>query len=680
MWKKFFGQLQRIGKALMLPVAILPAAGLLLAFGTVLQGDVLQSYLPFIKADGFQHVAQMMEGAGVVIFDNLPMIFALGVAIGLAGGDGVAAIAAFVGFMIMNKTMGAFLGITSDNVSDAASGYANVLGIPTLQTGVFGGIIIGALAAWCYNKFYNISLPSYLGFFAGKRFVPIMMATCSFILAFPMAWIWPTIQYGLNAFSEGLLESNTGIAVFLFGFIKRLLIPFGLHHIFHAPFWFEFGSFKNAAGQIIHGDQRIFIAQITENVPLTAGKFMGGEFPVMMFGLPAAALAIYHSAKKENRKVVGGLMLSGALTSFLTGITEPLEFSFLFVAPLLFFIHAVLDGFGFLIMYLLNVHLGYTFSGGFIDFLLLNILPNKTAWWLVIPVGIVYAILYYFIFRFIIKKLNYKTPGREDKEMQNNSVSVSELPFKVLDAMGGKENIKHLDACITRLRVEVNEKSQVDVESLKQLGASGVLEVGNNMQAIFGPKSDQIKHDMAQIIAGNITKPEETTIESEAMNESVTVEGETIYAPLKGRTVPLDEVPDQVFSDKLMGDGLAIYPANGEVVAPFDGTVELVFPTKHAIGLKSESGVEVLIHFGLETVGLQGEGFKVHVDSGDTIIKGQSLMTVDLDYIKTHAKSDITPIIVTNSGEHEIKTTHNGAVDIGEVLICLLYTSDAADE
>ncbi|MCQ9294500.1 PTS glucose transporter subunit IICBA [Staphylococcus cohnii] len=671
MWKKFFGQLQRIGKALMLPVAILPAAGLLLAFGTVLQGDVLQSYLPFIKADGFQHVAQMMEGAGVVIFDNLPMIFALGVAIGLAGGDGVAAIAAFVGFMIMNKTMGAFLGITSDNVSDAASGYANVLGIPTLQTGVFGGIIIGALAAWCYNKFYNISLPSYLGFFAGKRFVPIMMATCSFILAFPMAWIWPTIQYGLNAFSEGLLESNTGIAVFLFGFIKRLLIPFGLHHIFHAPFWFEFGSFKNAAGQIIHGDQRIFIAQITENVPLTAGKFMGGEFPVMMFGLPAAALAIYHSAKKENRKVVGGLMLSGALTSFLTGITEPLEFSFLFVAPLLFFIHAVLDGFGFLIMYLLNVHLGYTFSGGFIDFLLLNILPNKTAWWLVIPVGIVYAILYYFIFRFIIKKLNYKTPGREDKEMQNNSVSVSELPFKVLDAMGGKENIKHLDACITRLRVEVNEKSQVDVESLKQLGASGVLEVGNNMQAIFGPKSDQIKHDMAQIIAGNITKPEETTIESEAMNESVTVEGETIYAPLKGRTVPLDEVPDQVFSDKLMGDGLAIYPDNGEVVAPFDGTVELVFPTKHAIGLKSESGVEVLIHFGLETVGLQGEGFTVHVDSGDTIVKGQLLMTVDLDYIKTHAKSDITPIIVTNSGEHEIKTTHDGAVDTGEVLIKL---------
>lgn len=671
MWKKFFGQLQRIGKALMLPVAILPAAGLLLAFGTVLQGEVLQSYIPFVKADGFQHVAQMMEGAGVVIFDNLPMIFALGVAIGLAGGDGVAAIAAFVGFMIMNKTMGAFLDITPDNVNDAASGYASVLGIPTLQTGVFGGIIIGALAAWCYNKFYNISLPSYLGFFAGKRFVPIMMATCAFILAFPMAWIWPTIQHGLNAFSEGLLDSNTGIAVFLFGFIKRLLIPFGLHHIFHAPFWFEFGSFKTAAGQIIHGDQRIFIAQITENVPLTAGKFMGGEFPVMMFGLPAAALAIYHSAKKENRKVVGGLMLSGALTSFLTGITEPLEFSFLFVAPLLFFIHAVLDGFGFLIMYVLNVHLGYTFSGGFIDFLLLNILPNKTAWWLVIPVGIVYAFAYYFIFRFIIKKLNYKTPGREDKELQSNTVSVNELPFKVLDAMGGNANIKHLDACITRLRVEVNEKSKVDVEALKQLGASGVLEVGNNMQAIFGPKSDQIKHDMAQIMAGNITRPEETTIENEDTNQTVAIEGETIYAPLKGHVVPLSEVPDQVFSDKLMGDGIAIYPENGEVVAPFDGTVELVFPTKHAIGLKSEAGIEVLIHFGLETVGLKGEGFEVHVESGEEITKGQMLMTVDLDYIKANAKSDVTPVIVTNSGEHDIKSSHDGTVDLGEVLIKL---------
>ncbi|WP_436862050.1 glucose-specific PTS transporter subunit IIBC [Staphylococcus caeli] len=651
MFKKLFGQLQRIGKALMLPVAILPAAGLLLAIGTAIQGEALQHYLPFIQNGGIQSVAQMMTGAGGIIFDNLPMIFALGVAIGLASGDGVAAIAAFVGYIVMNKTMGAILHVTPDNVNDAASGYASVLGIPTLQTGVFGGIIIGALAAWCYNKFYNISLPSYLGFFAGKRFVPIMMATTSFILAFPMAWIWPTIQDGLNAFSEGLLDSNTGLAVFLFGFIKRLLIPFGLHHIFHAPFWFEFGSWKNAAGEMIHGDQRIFIEQIREGSKLTAGKFMQGEFPVMMFGLPAAALAIYHTAKPENKKVVAGLMGSAALTSFLTGITEPLEFSFLFVAPLLFFVHAVLDGLSFLILYLLNVHLGYTFSGGFIDYVLLGVLPNKTQWWLVIPVGIVYALIYYFVFKFLILKFKYKTPGREDKQAQFTQSSASELPFNVLAAMGGESNIKHLDACITRLRVEVNDKSKVDVAGLKALGASGVLEVGNNMQAIFGPKSDQIKHDMARIIKGEITKPSETTVEEVDNNEAVHVaemDDIKVYAPGKGQIIPLSEVPDQVFAQKMMGDGVGFIPENGKIVAPFDGTVKTIFPTKHAIGLESEQGLELLIHIGIDTVKLNGEGFESFVNTGDTIHKGQLLMQVDLDYIKANAPSIVTPLVVTN--------------------------------
>ncbi|MEL0537642.1 glucose-specific PTS transporter subunit IIBC [Staphylococcus debuckii] len=672
MWKKFFGQLQRIGKALMLPVAILPAAGLLLALGNAFQGDALQHLLPFIQADGFQNVAKMMEGAGGIIFDNLAIIFALGVAIGLASGDGVAAIAAFVGFIVLNKTMGMFLNVTPEKAADAATGFANVLGIPTLQTGVFGGIIIGALAAWCYNKFYNISLPSYLGFFAGKRFVPIMMATCSFILAFPMALIWPWIQGGLNAFSEGLLASNTGLAVFLFGFIKRLLIPFGLHHIFHAPFWFEFGSYKNAAGQIIHGDQRIFIEQIRDNVPLTSGKFMQGEFPVMMFGLPAAALAIYQTAKKENKKVVAGLMLSGALTSFLTGITEPLEFSFLFVAPLLFFIHAVLDGLSFLILYLLDLHLGYTFSGGFIDFFLLGILPNKTHWWMVIPVGLVYAVIYYVIFRFLIVKFNFKTPGREDKEVKSSNVAASELPFKVLDAMGGKENIKHLDACITRLRVEVNDKAKVDVEELKGLGASGVLEVGNNMQAIFGPKSDQIKHDMQQIMDGKITSPEETTVTEEGDKETAEIAaagGGVVYAPIKGEVVDISEVPDKVFSEKMMGDGIAIKPETGEVVAPFDGVVKMVFPTKHAIGLESKDGIELLIHFGLETVKLEGQGFDILVKENENIVLGQPLMKVDLDYIKEHADSTITPIVVTNLNGRAMEVLQHGEVKQGDKVI-----------
>ncbi len=665
MFKKFFGQLQRIGKALMLPVAILPAAGLLLAIGTAIQGESLQQYLPFIQNGGIQSIGEMMAGAGGIIFDNLPIIFAMGVAIGLAGGDGVAAIAAFVGYIIMNKTMGAFLHVSPDNVNDAASGYASVLGIPTLQTGVFGGIIIGALAAWCYNKFFNISLPSYLGFFAGKRFVPIMMALTSFVLAFPMALIWPTIQTGLNAFSEGLLDANTGLSVFLFGFIKRLLIPFGLHHIFHAPFWFEFGSWTNAAGDIIRGDQRIFIEQIREGSHLTAGKFMQGEFPVMMFGLPAAALAIYHTAKPGSKKVVAGLMGSAALTSFLTGITEPLEFSFLFVAPLLFFIHAILDGLAFLTMYLLDVHLGYTFSGGFIDFVLLGVLPNQTNWWLVIPVGLVYAVIYYFVFRLLITKFNYKTPGREDKQVEASTATASELPFEVLDAMGGQENIKHLDACITRLRVEVKEKSKVDVAGLKELGASGVLEVGNNMQAIFGPKSDQIKHDMAMIMKGEITKPTETTVPVEDDNKVTHMDDldeVEIYSPGKGQIIPLSEVPDQVFAQKMMGDGVGFVPEDGEIVAPFDGTVKTIFPTKHAIGIESDEGIELLIHIGIDTVKLDGSGFESMVSTGDTIKKGQKLMQVDLDYIKANAPSIVTPLILTNLENRTLEIT-----DVSEV-------------
>lgn len=675
MRKKLFGQLQRIGKALMLPVAILPAAGLLLALGTAMQGESLQHYLPFIKNGVIQNIALMMTGAGGIIFDNLPMIFALGVAIGLAGGDGVAAIAAFVGYIVMNKTMGAILNVTPNEVKDAASGYASVLGIPTLQTGVFGGIIIGGLAAWCYNKFYNISLPSYLGFFAGKRFVPIMMATTSFVLAFPMAYVWPMIQSGLNAFSEGLLDSNTGLAVFLFGFIKRLLIPFGLHHIFHAPFWFEFGSWKNAAGHIVRGDQLIFIDQIREGAHLTAGKFMQGEFPVMMFGLPAAALAIYHTAKPENKKVVAGLMGSAALTSFLTGITEPLEFSFLFVAPLLFVIHALLDGLSFLILYLLHLHLGYTFSGGFIDYVLLGVLPNKTAWWLVIPVGLVYAVIYYVIFRFLIKKLNFKTPGREDKMSSAKQTAASELPYAVLEAMGGKTNIKHLDACITRLRVEVNDKAKVDVAGLKDLGASGVLEVGNNMQAIFGPKSDQIKHEMQQIMNGEVVEhpmsaeddSDEAIVVTETEAQAET-HSESVVAPLEGKVVDLADVPDQVFSEKMMGDGIAINPVSGEVRAPFNGKVQMIFPTKHAIGLVSDQGLELLIHIGLDTVQLEGQGFTMHVEEGQTIEQGQQLVTFDLDYLGENAKSLITPIIVTKGDITDIAVKAGNSIHFGDHL------------
>lgn len=678
MFKTLFGQLQRIGKALMLPVAILPAAGLLLGIGAALQTESLVDFFPFLSNDIIVKVASMLQAAGGIIFDNLPLLFALGVAVGLAGGDGVAAIAAFVGYLVLNVTMGQIGGITTENVG-SSPGYATVLGIPTLQTGVFGGIIIGILAAWAYNKFYNIQLPPFLGFFAGKRFVPIVTAFSAFILGFAMFFIWPAIQSGMNSLSLYLMEENKALAVFAFGMIKRLLIPFGLHHIFHAPFWFEFGTYTNAAGKVVHGDLNIFMAQIQDKVPLTAGAFMQGEFPVMMFGLPAAALAIYHTAKPEKKKFVGGLMASAALTSFLTGITEPLEFSFLFVAPVLFFIHAVLDGLSFLILYLMDLHLGYTFSGGFIDFFTFGILQGRTPWWLVIPVGLVYAMIYYSVFRFFIVKMNLKTPGREEEEVVNKVTSNDELPFSVLDAMGGKENIKHLDACITRLRVEVKDKSKVDVPELKALGAAGVLEVGNNMQAIFGPKSDQIKHEMARIMSGEVTRPEQVHIEDPgAVKAEETIEAvpatsniststaTTIYAPITGEVVELSTVPDQVFSQKMMGDGVAIKPEEGLVVAPFDGEVKMDFPTKHALGLESNDGIEVLIHFGLETVGLKGAGFEMLVKSGDHVTKGQTLLKVDLEYIRANADSDITPIIFTNLTDksmHNIKYGHTVAGD-----------------
>ncbi len=685
MFKKFFGQLQRIGKALMLPVAILPAAGILLAFGNAMHNEQLVKIAPWLKMDVFVMISSVMEAAGQIIFDNLPLLFAVGTALGLAGGDGVAALAALVGYLIMNATMGQIMHITIDDIYSYADGakelsqadklpaYALILGIPTLQTGVFGGIIMGALAAWCYNKYYNITLPPFLGFFAGKRFVPIVTSLVAIVTGIALCFVWPPIQEGLNSLSNFLLNKNLTLTTFIFGIIERSLIPFGLHHIFYAPFWFEFGHYTNHAGELVRGDQRIWMAQLKDGVPFTAGAFTTGKYPFMMFGLPAAALAIYKNARPERKKVVGGLMLSAALTSFLTGITEPLEFSFLFVAPLLYVIHVFLAGSSFLIMHLLDVKIGMTFSGGFIDYILYGLLNwDRTHALLVIPVGLVYAVVYYFLFNFAIKKFNLKTPGREDEEQEIRNSSVARLPFDVLDAMGGKENIKHLDACITRLRVEVNDKSKVDVQGLKALGASGVLEVGNNMQAIFGPKSDQIKHDMSLIMKGEITKPSETTVTEEVSDEPVHVEDikETeIYAPGTGHIIPLSEVPDKVFSEKMMGDGVGFVPEKGEIVAPFDGTVKTIFPTKHAIGLESETGVEVLIHIGIDTVKLNGEGFESLVNADKPVTQGQPLMKINLAYLKEHAPSTVTPIIITNLGDKTLTVEDVESVDPGKAIM-----------
>ncbi|MCM3694317.1 glucose-specific PTS transporter subunit IIBC [Neobacillus niacini] len=679
MFKKAFGVLQKVGKALMLPVALLPAAGILLALGAALRNPALLEIAPFLDNSTVDLIAAVMQKAGDIIFGNLPLLFAVGVAVGLSGGEGTAGLAAIIGYLIMNVTMGTVLGITPEDVNGL--NYASILGIPTLQTGVFGGIIVGILASAMYNKFFEIELPSYLGFFAGKRFVPIITAASALVLGILMIFIWPPIQNGLNAFSQNMVHANLTISAFIFGVIERSLIPFGLHHIFYSPFWYEFGEYATKAGEVVRGDQRIFMAQITDNVQnLTAGTFMTGKFPFMMFGLPAAALAIYHEAKPEKKVLVGGLMASAALTSFLTGITEPIEFSFLFVAPILFGIHAIFAGFSFMIMHLLDVKIGMTFSGGLIDYILFGLINPQTNAWIVIPVGLVFAVVYYFGFRFAIRKFNLKTPGRELEEEENQAptgkAGSGDLASNILDAMGGKGNIAHLDACITRLRVSVNDIKDVDKAQLKRLGAAGVLEVGNNIQAIFGPRSETIKGQMKDIMDGKkprttVKAPEKGVeqqieeINPEALQNARSTEDEGFMAPLKGELKPITEVPDQVFAGRMMGDGFAIVPVEGTIVSPVNGKIVNLFPTKHAIGILSDTGREILIHVGIDTVNLKGQGFETLVAENDIVEQGQPLLKVDLDYIKEHATSTITPIVFTNLAEGEkVVIEKPGQVDL----------------
>lgn len=626
MFKKAFQILQQLGRALMTPVAVLPAAGLLLRFG---DKDLLN--IPIIK------------DAGGVVFDNLPLIFAVGVAIGLAGGEGVAGLAAVIGYLILTVTL--------DNM-----GKLLVLQPPyegaehLIDMGVFGGIIIGLLAAYLYKRFSSIELHPVLGFFSGKRFVPIITSVSSLVIGVIFSFVWPLIQNGINAASSLIADSTVGL--FFYATIYRLLIPFGLHHIFYTPFYFMMGEYTDpSTGNTVTGDLTRFFAGDP-----TAGRFMMGDFPYMIFCLPAVALAIIHTARPEKKKMISGVMISAALTSMLTGITEPVEFSFLFVAPVLYLINSILAGVIFVVCDLFHVRHGYTFSGGGIDYVLNYGL--STNGWVVIPVGIVFAFIYYYLFRFAILKWNLKTPGREtDEDGQNEEkapVAKDQLAFHVLQALGGQQNIANLDACITRLRVTVHQPSQVSKDELKRLGAVGVLEVNNNFQAIFGTKSDALKDDIKTIMAGGVPATAaalDTVTDKQQKPDS----GETFIYPIKGETVSLGDVPDQVFSEKMMGEGFAIIPSEGKVVAPADGEIVSFFPTKHAIGFMSVGGTEILIHVGIDTVKLNGEGFEAHVTSGQAVKQGELLLTFDLNYIKQHAASAITPVIFTNTSEEDLK-------------------------
>ena len=643
LFKKSFGVLQRIGKSLTLPIALLPVAGLLMGLGTLFDNQVVLYNFPILNGERFQLIGDIMSSSGNIIFTNLPLLFAVGVANEMSSGDGVASLAAIVGFLIMNITVGIMAGVDLTQVETNPM-YTSVLGIPTLPTGVFGGILIGLISAAIYNRFYNIKLPEVLGFFSGKRFVPIVAALSGVILGIIMSVIWPPIQNFLLEFSRSMINTNETLSAFIFGLVERALVPFGLHHIWYTPFWYQFGEYINSAGQLVVGDQSIFFAQLRDGVPFTAGTFMTGKFPFMMFGIPAAALAMYHEADKRKKKIVAGILFSGALTSFLTGITEPIEFLFLFVAPVLFAIHCIFAGLSFMIMEILNVKIGLTFSGGLIDFILFGVIPNRTSWIWVIIVGAIFSIIYYLGFRYLIRKLDLKTPGREDRETDINiNVSDDNIAYEILDAFGGSRNIKYLDSCITRLRVTVKSFSSVNKEKLKHLGAADLMIIGNNIQAIFGLESDILKEQIKDIMAGK-----EIVVKKSKKIEEIKSGIDTKYSieiPISGNLLRLEEVPDEIFSMKLIGDGFAINPRDNLLRSPVKGIVLTLSKEKHSITIRTLEGYDILIHIGIDSLKLRGEGFTSFVEEGDIVNQGDLLIEFPLDVIKEKAKSPITPII-----------------------------------
>lgn len=606
-----FSFLQKVGQSLMIPVSVLPAAGLLVAFGRIVKDQ---------SASGWVHATgEIMFSGGLAIFEQLPVVFAMGVAVGFTQGAGVAALSAGVGYFTLVNVLKVISGMSPE--------------MAAINTGVFGGILIGAVTAAMYNRFHKTQLPQVLGFFSGKRLVPIVSAASALAVGLILGVVWPPIQQGIHDFGTGVMSSSFGPAIYAAG--KRLLIPLGLHHVFYAPFLFEFGEYVNAAGQVLKGESARYFAGDP-----TAGKFMASEFPLMLFGLPMAAFAMYLRARPENRKAIGGMMLSAALTSIITGITEPIEFAFIFVAPVLYFLHVALAFLSGALTAFLDIHLGYTFSASLID-LGLGFFNQKNVWALGLIVGPLMAVLYFGSFYALIGWMNLKTPGRdlasetnEDAEstaVKSGSKNLSEKAKKVLVALGGPGNIKDLEACITRLRLQLKDPQLVNKNTLKDLGAAGIMQSGPNMQVIFGVESDHLKEEIKVL-----------------MNQTQEKSPIPVRAPIPGKVLGIEQVPDETFSQKILGDGFAIEPSQGVVTSPCHGEVMHIFPTGHAVALKSDQGLEILIHIGIDTVKMKGEGFKTFVNTGDKVRLGQKLIEFDLELVRQKAKSTITPVIVTN--------------------------------
>ena len=707
---QIFGVLQRVGRSFMLPIAVLPVAGLLLGIGSSFtNATMIDTYgLQAILGEGtiLNMFLTVLSKAGSALFDNLPMIFAVGCAIGMAKKEKeVAALSAVIAYFTMNAAVNAML-VNSGQILDDGSIADFVLqgtitssvGIQTLQMGVFGGIIVGLGVAALHNRFYTIELPSALAFFSGSRFVPIISTVVYVLVGIGMFFVWPVVQNGIYALG-GLVTGTGYLGTLIFGIIKRALIPFGLHHVFYLPFWQTgVGGSMEVAGKMIEGGQNIFFAQLadpsTVHFSADACRYFSGEFIFMIFGLPGAALAMYQTAKPEKKKQAGGLLLSAALACMATGITEPLEFSFLFVAPMLFAVQVILAGAAYMIAHILNIAVGLTFSGGLLDLFLFGILQGnaKTSWLRIIPVGIIYFLLYYGIFRFLILKFDLKTPGREDEDVETklytkadynaakeSGVKGAEVSALITAGLGGKSNIEDVDCCATRLRCTIKEPAKVEEALLKQSGSRGVILKGKGIQVIYGPQVAVLKTNLEaflQTAAADQVKPEDFTgisgkTNDENTNTEVTVEKKeekqisekVIKSPMNGTVIPLSEVPDAVFSSEMLGKGFGVEPSEGKAYAPVDGEVTTVFDTKHALGLMSKNGVELLIHIGMDTVKLNGRGFDVKVKAGDQVKAGDLLAEFDMDLIKSEGYPVTTAVVITNTDDCEaIGEVKTGAV------------------
>ncbi|GEN88680.1 glucose PTS transporter subunit IIA [Oceanobacillus sp. FSL W8-0428] len=669
---KFVNKLTSIGASLQTPIAILPAAGLLLALGTVFTNSAFLEMMPIADNPVMENIFNVLLATGNIIFANLPLIFAAGVAIGLTNNDGVAALSAIVGYLIMNVTIGGTMGITPEMVAESDM-YVEILGIPTVQTGVLGGIIVGLLSATIFNKFHDVKLPTSLAFFAGKRSVPIITAFSALFLGFIMIIIWPTIQGGINNLSTFIVNLNAGFSGFMFGFVERLTIPFGMNHVWWPTFWLQAGEYTNAAGQVVNGDQLIFFSQLADNVPITVGNFMNGLFVLKIFSIPAIALAMYHTAKKEQKAKVKGILLSAGLTSLIAGVTEPLEFLFIFTAPVLFLIHAVVTGLGFTAMNLLGAHLGLSFSGGLLDFAFFNLLTTRTHWWILIPVGLSFFAINYFLFRFAIVKFNLKTPGRmtdKDKNIKKSNENYDgDQITNIIKGLGGKENIRNVNACYSRLRVDVADTAVVDKDIFTdQLEASGVSILGKNVQVIYGNAAVGIKEGVLTKLRGDDYEPIVETGKNAKAVQSEPAKLLDITAPAAGEIISVDEVPDQVFSTRTMGDGFAIELQDNVIYAPVSGEIVGVFPTKHAISIVDNFGNEVLIHIGLDTVNLEGEGFRLLVEEGDVVNQNDLIAEINAEQIRNKGYSLITPIIFTNLDKemYEVELLVQGRIKAGQ--------------